>query len=86
MANVTGDGDCAYSSVIASLKHARRTDPGRFNKKIVVRLGGERENCCIEHSEIGGRHRHCSCFGSVEMLEQEAKAKPFYNVVNNSGC
>ena len=31
------------------------------------------------------RHRHCLCFGFVEMLEQEAKAKPFYNVVNNSG-
>ena len=29
---------------------------------------------------------HCLCFGFVEMLEQEAKAKTFYNVVNNSGC
>ena len=35
---------------------------------------------------LGGQYRHCPCFGFVEMLEQEAKATPFYNVVNNSGC
>ena len=33
MVNVAGDGNYAYSSVIASLKHARRTDHGRFNNK-----------------------------------------------------
>ena len=27
-----------------------------------------------------------SFFGFVEMLDQEAKAEPFHNVVNNSGC
>ena len=34
MVNVTGDGNCAYSSAIASLKHARRTQPGQFKGKI----------------------------------------------------
>ena len=35
---------------------------------------------------LEGRHCHCPCFDFVEMLEQDAKAKPFHNVVNNSGC
>ena len=33
MISVTGDGDCAYSSVIASLKHTHRTDPGCASKE-----------------------------------------------------
>ena len=40
----------------------------------------------MDQGALGGRYRHCLCFGFVEMLEQEAKAKPFYNVVNNYGC
>ena len=34
MVNVTDDGNCAYSSVIVSLKHARCTQPGCFKGKI----------------------------------------------------
>ena len=40
----------------------------------------------MSEGALGGQHRHCPCFGFVEMLEQGAKAKPFYNIVNNSGC
>ena len=35
---------------------------------------------------LGGRCRHCPCFWFVEMTEQGAKAKPFYNVMTNSRC
>ena len=37
MVNFTGDGDCAYSSVIASFKHAHCTDPGCFSEENYLR-------------------------------------------------
>ena len=33
---------------------------------------------------LGGRYRICLCFEVVEMTEQGAKAKLFYNIVTNS--
>ena len=35
---------------------------------------------------LGGKFCHCPCFEFVEMEEQGAKKRLFYNVVTNSGC
>ena len=34
---------------------------------------------------LGGRCRHCPCFGFVEMTEEGETAKSFYNVMTNAG-